>query len=415
MVDLLIGNLPLEPFPSDPDRQSMGHYSGVISATNDREAVNAYLRHAMTHPATRRGFMHELARWSWFMDKIGISLGQACLNDIERYVKWLSLPSGFHEEEDIGVRAPLFLGDGKLNPMWRPFIKHEDPDWKPKLTTVAKQISYLSGFYSWLARSGYLKDNPWSLRSTRMETDSGLKLGDVDDSAAYLKALSFDSVMALFEYLRSDDYQGSKANQAADLWLCNLLFWTAHRVGVIPYLTFDHLLETDSGLELAVVGKGLKTLRQAWPDAMHDQLGSYRKELGLSWPANSWDSRHLFVGIARKGFEGKPISTTSIYNRVRKVGDRTCSWLRRTDPDRLSSQQLAKLAAMTPHSFRHTYATIALNNFLMDIHDVKTHLGHSSIVTTEIYYHVQRRGSMSQTRSIECYDSLRALSLSISD
>ena len=39
---------------------------------------------------------------------------------------------------------------------------------------------------------------------------------------------------------------------------------------------------------------------------------------------------------------------------------------------------------ITPHTFRHTYATILINNGI-DIRHIQFLLGHSSIVTTQIY------------------------------
>ena len=43
---------------------------------------------------------------------------------------------------------------------------------------------------------------------------------------------------------------------------------------------------------------------------------------------------------------------------------------------------------MTPHRFRHTYATELLEEGRFTIYDVKTLLRHSSLQTTEMYLHV---------------------------
>lgn len=42
---------------------------------------------------------------------------------------------------------------------------------------------------------------------------------------------------------------------------------------------------------------------------------------------------------------------------------------------------------ITPHTFRHTFATLLLEKDV-DIKYIQTLLGHSSIVTTQIYTHV---------------------------
>jgi len=43
---------------------------------------------------------------------------------------------------------------------------------------------------------------------------------------------------------------------------------------------------------------------------------------------------------------------------------------------------------VTPHTLRHTFATIALNDWKLSLRDVQKLLGHASVATTEIYTHV---------------------------
>lgn len=53
------------------------------------------------------------------------------------------------------------------------------------------------------------------------------------------------------------------------------------------------------------------------------------------------------------------------------------------------SKKAGILKEVTPHTFRHTFATVLLNKG-MDIRMVQELLGHSSIVTTQVYTHVSK-------------------------
>ena len=65
---------------------------------------------------------------------------------------------------------------------------------------------------------------------------------------------------------------------------------------------------------------------------------------------------------------------------------------------------------ITPHMFRHTFAT-SLVNQEVDIRCIQELLGHSSIRTTEIYTHVD---TARQKHILECKNPRKLISLTLS-
>lgn len=118
-----------------------------------------------------------------------------------------------------------------------------------------------------------------------------------------------------------------------------------------------------SGLTIKVLGKGNKERSIPIEDELSAAIQHY---LRLKHTLKSYDE-HLFVNG-----KGKGINTSMVYYIVRRYMSAL------SDADRIS-----------PHVFRHTFATEMLNEGA-NIDAIKELLGHSSLNATVIYTHVTR-------------------------
>lgn len=147
-----------------------------------------------------------------------------------------------------------------------------------------------------------------------------------------------------------------------DVFVLELLFSTGVRVSELCKLTPSTFLLSADGLRLLIQGKGSRErmLRIATPE-----LTSLAQQYFQLFSAEI--SACDFVLLNRRR---KPLQPQSV---------------RRIINDHIEAAQAT--IHVTPHMFRHTFATSLLENGV-DIRYIQTLLGHSSISTTEIYTYV---------------------------
>ena len=148
-----------------------------------------------------------------------------------------------------------------------------------------------------------------------------------------------------------------------DVVIVELLFNTGARVSEIADLTRDNInLETGS---ILIKGKGDKERNiQICNREALDSIKQYYK------------------------LYGSKIKEAGNYFLVNRIGNKLSD-----QSIRLIIKNLAREAGLTkhitPHIFRHSFATLLLEQDV-DIKYIQSLLGHSSIVTTQIYTHVNR-------------------------
>lgn len=163
-----------------------------------------------------------------------------------------------------------------------------------------------------------------------------------------------------------DSPKGSDLKDLRDKAILELLFSTGLRVSELCSLTSDINLKSD---ELSIRGKGGKIRVVFLSDKAKKCVGEYLK-------ARKDMSGALFV----------PVDTKNFY----KNSTRDFGFLDKRSIERIVKQHATKAGIskkVTPHTMRHLFATDLLSNGA-DLRSVQALLGHSSIVTTQIYTHV---------------------------
>lgn len=167
-----------------------------------------------------------------------------------------------------------------------------------------------------------------------------------------------------------DSPKGTSLKDLRDRAILELLFSTGLRVSELCSLTSDIDLSTD---ELSIRGKGGKVRVVFISDFAKKCLRDYLK-------ARKDMSDALFVQI---GIETKA-------KNKNKIATKEANPLTHRSIERIVKQHATKAGiskTVTPHTMRHMFATDLLSNGA-DLRSVQALLGHSSIITTQIYTHV---------------------------
>ena len=208
----------------------------------------------------------------------------------------------------------------------------------------ARVLSSLRSFFDWLVLENVLKDNP-------CDKVDGPKIG------RYLpNVLSEEEVVRLIDSVDVSVWQGVR-----DKAILEVLYGCGLRVSEAVGLKVSCVFLKEGFVR--VIGKGNKERLVPLGEMAVEAVEAYldvRPE-----PADAESSDAMFLNRY-----GRPLSRVSMFTMIKR-------------------QALAAGIAkeISPHTFRHTFATHLLENGA-DLRVVQEMLGHESISTTEIYTHV---------------------------
>jgi len=208
----------------------------------------------------------------------------------------------------------------------------------------ARLLSALRNFFDWCVQEGDIKYNPCD------NVDSP-KLGK------YLPAvLSVEEVSAIMDSVDLKSATGKR-----DRAILEVLYGCGLRVSEAATLRISRI-DFEEGF-VDVIGKGDKQRLVPLGEMAADAVKAYLPERPV--PAARPYEDILFLNRF-----GKPLSRISIFNMVKKQA------------------MIAGIhKEISPHTFRHSFATHLIENGA-DLRIVQEMLGHESILTTEIYTHI---------------------------
>ncbi len=211
----------------------------------------------------------------------------------------------------------------------------------------ARCLSAFRSFFDWMIIEGYRKDNP-------CDGIESPKLG------RYLpEVLSVGEVAAIIDSVRTDAWTGLR-----DRAMLEILYGCGLRVSELCSLRISMVYMDEAFVR--VVGKGSKERLVPLGQMAAEAFSAYLE--ARPEPASS-----EYEDIAFLNFRGSPLSRVSVFNMVRH-----------------QAMLAGVRKEISPHTFRHSFATHLVENGA-DLRAVQEMLGHESILTTEIYTHIDTR------------------------
>jgi len=233
------------------------------------------------------------------------------------------------------------------------FVAHLKGEQRCLDSSIRRKVAVLKSFVKHLEINGHLAINPFSKIRMTFRHDRRLP-----------KVLSREQIKAMLETAKIDcNAHNSRSRDFVvrrNYALLELLFYSGARIGEILRLdsrdldqNFEFVTLKGKGRKERIVHIGCKPV----VDAIKSYLAARRRlDTGVS---------ALFLNA-----RGNRLTAYSAESIVRTCAKAACIAVR-----------------VTPHMFRHTMATMMLENGA-DLRSIQEILGHASISTTEIYTHV---------------------------
>lgn len=229
------------------------------------------------------------------------------------------------------------------------YIRYLNQNFAPR--TVKRKIASIRAFFHQMEYDNNITENPFNKLRVLIHYPKQLP-----------KTIPQQTVEKILQSAYST-YTSKKNKQVLrDIFVLELLFSTGLRVSELCSLTSNSCVLTNDFLRLLINGKGNKEriIQMSTKDLLdiaHMYFKNFYSEI----------KTHKFILI---NHANRPLSPQSVRRIINNY-----------------SQKANISMHITPHMFRHTFATSLLEAGV-DIRYIQSMLGHSSISTTQIYTHV---------------------------
>lgn len=262
-------------------------------------------------------------------------------NSVENYIRDVRKLKYFLESQNIN-ESPLLVG--------RETVQQFNYEAARTLSarSRARVLSGLNSFFTYLVFEDYRKDNPMELIET---PKIGRSLPDT---------LSTDEIDSIIGAIDLSKPEGER-NRA----MLETLYGCGLRVSELTGLRISDLYFDEQFIK--VTGKGDKQRFVPISPVNIKYIDSYRNHVRVHQKLQKGFGDILFLNR-----RGRALSRAMIFTIVRELT--ALAGIRKV---------------VSPHTFRHSFATHLLQNGA-DLRAIQQMLGHESITTTEVYMHVDR-------------------------
>ena len=254
--------------------------------------------------------------------------------DVEKLAGWL----GTNEMNT----SPLSISEEEV----QQFIYHLAK--KVNARSQARMISGLRGFFNYLVFEDYRKTNPLELIDS---PKIGRKLPDT------LSTSEIDKLIGAIDLSKPEGERNRAILET--LYSCGL------RVSELVDLRLSDLFFKEGFIK--VTGKGSKSRFVPIADTTQKYIELYKDHIRIHQDIQKGHEDTLFLNR-----RGKKLTRAMIFTIIRQL-----------------AAAIGLQKKISPHTFRHSFATHLLENGA-DLRAIQQMLGHESITTTEIYVHLDR-------------------------
>lgn len=275
---------------------------------------------------------------------------------IQKFTQYLILVKNLSENSIKGYKNDLYNFQDYLNSQKLQFdavstlhieqYLASDKFKNKRTTTKARSISAIKAFYKYLVLDNYLEESPaQKIHSPKKEI--------------YLPSiLTLEEIDQIISLIDQSNLIGLR-----DKVIVEMLFGSGIRVSELCHLKLDEIYFDDGYFK--VLGKGNKQRLVPLGEVAAADIKHYHLKLKEIKGLNFNKKNYLILNKS-----GLQLSRVSVFKRIK---------------------YLVKKAGITkeisPHTFRHSFATILIQNGA-ELRSVQQMLGHESITTTEIYTHI---------------------------
>lgn len=362
------GIVPLERFapPADRDGSQGCNRAPVarckIAATNDHEAVQAWLRLRLPGSHTWRAYRKEAERFLlWAVIARRKALSSLDGGDCVAYRDFLARPT----TEWTGPRSAQ-----RWSEAWRPF---EGP---LSARSQAVALTIVRSLCEWLVRRHYLDSNPWDDVPARPDAPS----------MPQLRALS-QRQWTLFQGWLTGELARAPSPAGQRLkFIVDFAYYSGMRLAELAnarlgWLRLEPLEDGELAWSILVLGKRNKWREVPLPSPAVAALQASLGQRGLPVdPLANDPETPLFARLADEA----PLSAARIYDILVDAFQRSSAELWREDP-----RAAERIREASTHWLRHTHGShAAARGVPQDV--LQANLGHESLATTSIYVRAEK-------------------------
>ena len=262
-------------------------------------------------------------------------------NSISNYVLDVEKLILFLESHQI-VETPINIDKSTVQQFIYELAKNVNP------RSQARVISGLKSFFNYLVFEDYRQDNPMELIES---PKVGRKLPDT------LSEVEINTLIGAIDLSKPE----GERNRA----ILETLYGCGLRVSELLDLKLSDLYFEEDFIK--VTGKGDKQRFVPISEINKKYINIYRKEIRSHMTIKKGAEDILFLNR-----RGNKLTRAMIFTIIKQL-----------------AQDIGLKKSISPHTFRHSFATHLLQNGA-DLRAIQQMLGHESITTTEVYMHVDR-------------------------